>query len=276
MAAANHEIVIESERSLRDVCRDIWHHRELIAFFAWRDFLVRYKQTAIGLAWSVITPLLTMVILTLIFGRLAALPSGDLPYPVLVLAAILPWQFFSTTLSTSSVSLISNRQMVSKVYFPRIIIPTTAMVVSLADFLISLGLLGGLMAWYGIAPSWRVAALAPLLLLAALTSLGAGYWISALNVRYRDFRHLVPLLLQLGLYLSPVGFSSAIVPERWRLLYSMNPMVGVIDGFRWAIAPETGAIYWPGFAGSVVLALALFVSGSLFFLRTERSFADLI
>ena len=270
------EIVIEGNRSAREICSDLWLYRELFFFLAWRDLLVRYKQTAIGLAWSVFTPLLTMVILTLVFGRLAGLPSANLPYPILVFAAILPWQFFSTTLSTSSTSLIANRQMVSKVYFPRIIIPSTSMVVSLADLAISLAILAGLMAWFGVEPSSRLLALVPLTLLAALTSLGAGYWISALNVEYRDFRHLVPFLIQFGLYVSPVGFSSAVVPEKWRLLYSINPMVGVIDGFRWAIAPGAGALFWPGFICSVVLALVLFASGVAFFLKTERKFADVI
>jgi len=250
------ETVIESNRSPRDIWSELLLYRELFIFLAWRDLLVRYKQTAIGLAWSVITPLLTMTILTLVFGRLAGLPSADLPYPILVFAALLPWQFFSTTFSTSSISLINNREMVSKVYFPRIIIPTTSMVVSLADLLISLGILACLMVWFGVEPSWRLLALIPLFLLAALTSLGAGYWISALNVT--------------------VGFSSAIVPDKWRLLYSMNPMVGVIDGFRWAIAPSAGAFYWPGFICSVVLALLLFSSGVAFFFKTERKFADVI
>ena len=270
------EIIIESNRSPRDAWGDLWFYRELFIFLAWRDLLVRYKQTAIGLAWSVLTPLLTMTILTLVFGRLAGLPSADLPYPILVFAALLPWQFFSTTLSTSSISLINNREMVSKIYFPRIIIPTASMVVSLADLLISLGILACLMAWFGVEPSWRLLTLGPLFMLAALTSLGAGYWISALNVKYRDFRHLVPFVVQFGLYVSPVGFSSAIVPDKWRLLYSMNPMVGVIDGFRWAIAPSAGAFYWPGFIFSVVLALLLFSSGVVFFLKTERKFADVI
>jgi lipopolysaccharide transport system permease protein len=268
--------IIESNRSSRDAWSALWVYRELFFFLAWRDFLVRYKQTTIGLAWSILTPLLTMAILTLVFGRLAGLPAGDLPYPILVFAAILPWQFFSTTVNASSTSLINNRNMVSKVYFPRIIIPSTSVIVSLTDLSISLGLLACLMAWFGIEPSWRLFALAPLTLLAALTSVGVGYWISALNVKYRDFRYIVPFMIQFGLYISPVGFSSAVVPDAWRLLYSMNPMVGVIDGFRWAIAPGAGALYRPGFVCSVVLALLLFVSGAAFFRRTERKFADVI
>jgi len=270
------ETIIECHRSTRGTWRDLWAYRELFFFLAWRDLLVRYKQTAIGLAWSVLTPLLTMVILTLVFGRLAGLPSGDLPYPMLVFSAILPWQFFATTLSSSSTSLINNRNMVAKIYFPRIILPSTSMIVSLTDLSISLGILAGLMAWFDVEPSWRLFALAPLILLAALTSLGAGYWISALNVKYRDFRYIVPFMIQFGLYVSPVGFSSAVVPDEWRLLYSVNPMVGVIDGFRWAVGPSASALYWPGFICSVVLALLLFVSGAAFFQRTERQFADVI
>jgi lipopolysaccharide transport system permease protein len=270
------ETIIDSNRSARNAWSELWVYRELFFFLAWRDLLVRYKQTAIGLAWSVLTPLLTMAILTWVFGRLAALPSGDLPYPILVFSAILPWQFFATTLGSSSTSLISNRNMVAKVYFPRIIIPSTSMIVSLTDLMISLVLLAGLMAWFGVVPSWRLFALAPLILLAALTSLGAGYWVSALNVKYRDFRYIVPFVIQFGLYVSPVGFSSSIVPDEWRLLYSMNPMVGVIDGFRWAIGPSGDAVYWPGFICSVGLALLLFVSGAAFFQRTERQFADVI
>ncbi|MFT5443161.1 MAG: lipopolysaccharide transport system permease protein [Myxococcota bacterium] len=269
-------IVIENNHSLKGVMSDLWDYRELFLFLAWRDLLVRYKQTAIGLAWSVITPLLTMVVLTLVFGRIAKLPSAGVPYPILVFAALLPWQFFSSVLSQSSASLVNNRNMVSKVYFPRIIIPSTQVVVSLTDFVISLGILAGLMAWYGVAPSLRLLVLPPLILLAIFTSLGAGYWISALNVKYRDFRYIVPFMVQFGLYASPVGFSSDVVPEQWRLLYSLNPMVGVIDGFRWAIVGGSAPIYVEGLVFSVVLAITLFVSGVVFFLKTERKFADVI
>ncbi len=270
------ETIIERNRSSFDFWDELWRFRELFLFLAWRDLLVRYKQTTLGLAWCLITPLLSMVILTVVFGRLAGLPAGDLPYPVLVFAAVLPWQFFSTTLTSSSNSLISNRAMVSKIYFPRIIIPSTSMVVSLVDFTVSLGILAGLMAWFDVQPSWRLLVLIPLIGLTALTSLGAGYWISALNVKYRDFRHIVPFIVQFGLYISPVGFSSSVVPEKWRLLYSINPMVGVIDGFRWAITPGGAEFYWPGFVCSVVLAILLFWGGVSFFLKSESKFADVI
>jgi len=270
------ETIIDRNRSMRDAGSDLWRHRELFFFLAWRDLLVRYKQTTIGVAWAVITPVLTMVILTVVFGRLAGLPSGELPYMILVFAAILPWQFFSSTFSTSSISLLANSAMVSKVYFPRLIIPSASMVVSLADLLISFGILACLMAWYGVEPSLRLFAIFPLIFLAALTALGAGYWVSALNVKYRDFRHIVPFIVQFGLYVSPVGFSSAVIPEKWRLLYSMNPMVGVIDGFRWAIAPAASSFYWPGFICSMVFAMLLFWSGVVFFLKSESKFADVI
>ena len=270
------EIVIEADKRLHGFWSELREYRELFVFLAWRDLLVRYKQTVIGLAWSVLTPLLTMAILTVVFGGLAKLPSGETPYPLLVFAGMLPWQLFSNTLTTSSASLVSNQNMVSKVYFPRIIIPTTTLVVGIADFLISLSILAMLMCWYGIVPDLRVLVLPLLVLLAALTSLGAGYWISALSVQYRDFRYIVPFIVQFGLYLSPVGFSTDVVPEEWRLLYSLNPMVGVIDGFRWALLGTTTELYLPGFVCSILLALLLFGSGVIFFLRTERKFADII
>ena len=270
------EIIIEPNKSLKHFWQELWAYRELFYFLAWKDILVRYKQTVIGIAWSVVRPLLSMIILTVVFGRIAKLPSGNTPYPILVCAAILPWQFFSSILSASSNSLISNRNMITKVYFPRIIIPSTAMVVSLVDFLISFVILVGLMVWYGFWPNWKIVVLPLLLLLAALTSLGAGYWIGALNVKYRDFRHIVPFIVRFGLYLSPVGFSSSLVPEKWRLLYSLNPMVGVIDGFRWALLGKEVDLYLPGFLLSIGLAVALFISGALFFTKTERGFADII
>lgn len=270
------EIVIEPNKTIKHIWQELWEYRELFYFMAWRDILVRYKQTVIGIGWSVLRPLLTMVVLTIVFGKIAKLPSGDVPYPILVYAALLPWQFFSNTFSVSGNSLISNANMVSKIYFPRIILPTTAMVVSLIDFFISFGILAVLMVWYGFSPDWKIVVLPFLLALAALTSLGAGYWISALNVKYRDFRIVVPFIVQFGLYISPVGFSSEVIPEKWRLLYSLNPMVGVIDGFRWAILGKDIDLYLPGFMLSIVLTLVIFVYGVRFFYKTERKFADII
>ncbi len=270
------ETIIEPRKTAKRFWQELWAYRELFYFLAWKDILVRYKQTAIGVAWSVARPLLTMLVFTVIFGKIAKLPSGNVPYPILVYAAMLPWQFFSNTLTESSNSLISNANMISKVYFPRIIIPTTSMVVSLIDFMISFMILGGLMVWYGFYPDEKVLILPLFLVLAMLTSLGTGYFIAALNVRYRDFRIIVPFIVQFGLYLSPVGFSSDVVPEKWRLLYSLNPMVGVIDGFRWVLLGDAAQIYWKGFWISVGLALLLFIMGTLFFLKMERSFADVI
>lgn len=270
------EIIIQPNKNLKHFWQELWEYRELFFFLAWKDILVRYKQTVIGIAWSVIRPLLSMIVLTVIFGRIAKLPSEGAPYPVLVYAAMLPWQFFSNTLNMSSNSLITNRNMITKVYFPRIIIPSTAMVVSLVDFLISFIILILLMFFYSAWPDWKIIVLPLLLVLSMLASLGAGYWICAMNVKYRDFRHVMPFIVQFGLYISPVGFSSSIVPEQWRLLYSLNPMVGVIDGFRWALIGEKVNLYIPGFLLSVFIAIISFITGALFFTNTERKFADII
>ena len=269
-------IVIEPTKTAQHVWQELWQYRELFFFLAWRDILVQYKQTVIGVAWSVLRPLLTMIVFTIVFGKIAGLPSGGVPYPLLVYTAMLPWHFFSNTLSESSNSLIANTNLISKVYFPRLIIPTTAMVVSLVDIAISGVLFCGLMLWYGITPDANILLLPFLLILAMLTALGVGYWVSALNVKYRDFRYVIPFLVQFGLYISPVGFSSEVVPQRWRLLYSLNPMVGVIDGFRWALLGGTAQIYWPGFALSVGLAVGMFMLGVFYFMKTERQLADII
>lgn len=273
---AKFELIIEPNKTVKHFWRELWQYRDLFYFLAWRDILVRYKQTVIGVAWSVLRPLLTMVVFTIIFGKIAKLPSGDIPYPLLVFTAMIPWQFFSNTFSEASNSLIANTQLISKVYFPRIIIPTTAMVVSLIDFAISLAILIVLMLWYGVMPDIKICLLPLLLLMAILTSLGAGYIISALNVKYRDFRYVVPFIVQFGLYISPVGFSSSVVPEKWRMLYSLNPMVGVIDGFRWSLLGSDISIYWPGLMVSAGLSILLFVFGIMYFNKTERSFADII
>lgn len=238
--------------------------------------MVRYKQTVIGIAWSVIRPFLTMVIFTVIFGNIAKLPSNGVPYPILVFAAMLPWQFFSTSLTESSSALLSNASMLTKIYFPRLIMPSSAVIVCLVDFLISFCMLLILMVWFHFIPTWRILTLPFFLLLALITSLGVGLWLSALNVKYRDFRYIVPFIVQFGLYISPVGFSSNIVPEQWRFLYSLNPMVGVIDGFRWAILGNSASIYWPGFLISCVLSVLLITFGVWYFRKTEHSFADII
>ncbi|MEL6555583.1 MAG: ABC transporter permease [Cyanobacteria bacterium J06621_11] len=268
---------IEAGRTESQYWRDIWRYRELFYFLAWRDILVRYKQTFIGIAWALIRPFLTMIVFTVVFGYLAKLPSdGGTPYPILVFSAMLPWQFFASALSECSNSLISNANLISKIYFPRLVVPTSAVIVSFVDFLISGSMLLGLMTWYAFIPSWRILTLPFFILIAFAAAIGGGLWLAALNVQYRDFRYVVPFIVQLGLYVSPVGFSSDIVPEQWRLLYSLNPMVGVIDGFRWAILGNNAALYWPGFILSMLFVGVLFTSGILYFRRMESTFADVI
>jgi lipopolysaccharide transport system permease protein len=275
-SAAPPEILIRAGRTERQYWKDLWKYRELFYFLAWRDILVRYKQTAIGFAWALIRPFLTMVVFTVVFGNLAKLPSEGAPYPILVFAAMLPWQFFANALSECSNSLISNANLISKVYFPRLIVPTSAVIVSFVDFMISGIILLGLMAWYNFVPTWRILTLPGFAGIAFAASIGAGLWLAALNVEYRDFRYIVPFIVQFGLYISPVGFSSGIVPEQWRLVYSLNPMVGVIDGFRWAILGGQTTIYWPGFLLSTGLVVLLLVSGIWYFRKMERRFADVI
>ena len=273
---AGFDLIIEPNRTTGAFFRELLRYRELFYFLAWRDILVRYKQTVIGIAWSVIRPLLTMLVFTVVFGRLARLPNEGVPYPILVFSAMLPWQYFSNAMQESSNSLIAESRLISKVYFPRLIVPASSVIVSAVDFLISLALLGLLMLGYGFAPSWTLLFMPFFFLLATLAALGAGFWLSALNVKYRDFRYIVPFLVQFGLYVSPVGFSSSVVPERWRLLYSLNPMVGVIDGFRWCVQGTASSLYLPGFLISAAISVLAFSSGVWFFRRTERFFADFI
>ena len=270
------ELIIEAGRAERQYWQDLWRYRELFYFLAWRDILVRYKQTAIGIAWALIRPFLTMIVFTVVFGNLAKLPSEGVPYPILVFSAMLPWQFFSNALSECSNSLIGNANLISKVYFPRLIVPVSAIVVSFVDFMISGMILLGLMAWYNYVPSWRILMLPVFIAIAFAASIGAGLWLASLNVKYRDFRFIVPFITQFGLYVSPVGFSSSIVPEQWRLLYSLNPMVGVIDGFRWSILGGESKIYWPGFSLSLGLVFLLLITGIFYFRKMERTFADVI
>jgi lipopolysaccharide transport system permease protein len=270
------ELLIKPGMGALHYWKDIWRYRELFFFLAWRDILVRYKQTVIGIAWSVIRPLATMLVFTVVFGTLAKLPSNGVPYPIMVFAAMLPWQFFANSLSESSNSLIDNANLLTKVYFPRLIVPAGSVIVGLVDFFISLVILFGIMAWYRFVPDIRMLLLPFFLVLAFLASFGAGLWLSALNVKYRDFRYVVPFLVQFGLYISPVGFSSSIVPEKWRMFYFLNPMVGVIDGFRWAILGDAFPVYWPGLALSASLTLLMFIGGLLYFRNMERSFADVI
>lgn len=276
MTAVPQLLIIEAGRTERHYWHDLWRYRELCFFLAWRDLLVRYKQTAIGLVWALLRPLLTMLVFTFVFSKLAKLPSDGVPYPLLVFAALLPWQFFSNAFSEAGNSLINNSSMISKVYFPRLIIPLGTVMVSFVDFLISGLILVGVMIWYGFVPDWRILTLPIFIFIAIAAAMGAGLWVAALNVKYRDFRYIIPFIMQFGLYISPVGFSSNIVPEQWRLLYSLNPMVGVIDGFRWAILGGNTPLYLPSVLLSLLLVLVMLVSGIIYFRKTEKTFADVI
>ena len=270
-------IILEAGRTERHYWRDIWAYRELFGILAWRDVAVRYKQTVIGIAWAIVRPFLTMIVFTVVFGRLAKLPSdGGAPYPIMVFAGMLPWFLFSTILSEASHSLVGNASLVGKVYFPRLIIPASSSLVALVDFAINLAILFGLMLWYGFMPGWQILVLPGFVALAMLASLGPAFLITALNVKYRDFRYIIPFIVQFGLYISPVGFTSAIVPPQWRLWYSLNPVVGVIDGFRWCVLGGAGPLYLPGFLLSLgVVGLCLW-AGIAHFRHTERTFADLL
>ncbi len=270
------EVILEPGRAEKNYWRDLWRYRELFQVLAWRDCAVRYKQTVLGVAWAVIRPVLTVAIFTVVFGRLAKLPSEGAPYPLMVFAGMLPWTFFSTALADASNSLISNTNLVSKVYFPRLIVPTATIAAAFVDFFIGLLILVAMMIWYQFLPSWHILLLPIFVFLAFLASLGPGLWLTAVNVKYRDFRYVIPFMAQFGLYVSPVGFSSSVVPEKWRLLYSLNPMVGIIDGFRWCILGGEGKIHWPSFGISIVVVGALLWLGIRQFRKLEKTFADLI
>lgn len=270
-------IIIEAGQSERHYWLDLWRYRELFRVLAWRDLAVRYKQTAIGVLWALIRPLLTVIVFTAIFGRIAKLPTdGSSPYALMVFAGLLPWTLFSSALSEASNSLINNTALINKIYFPRMIIPIATIVVALVDFLISLSIFFVLMACYEFVPDWRIVLLPIFVLLAFLTSLGPVLWISSLNVKYRDFRYVVPFIVQFGLYVSPVGFSSALVPGKWHFLYSMNPMVGVIDGFRWCLLRGQSQLSLSSVSVSIAVTVFLLWLGVRQFRRTEKMFADLI
>jgi lipopolysaccharide transport system permease protein len=270
-------LVLEAGRADRQYWRDLWRYRELFFILAWRDVTVRYKQTVAGVAWAFIRPFATMVVFTVVFGQLAKLPTGGhVPYAIMVFAGLLPWTLFASVLADASNSVIANSNLISKVYFPRLIVPVSTVVVALVDFLVSLVILAGLMVWFGVVPGWQILLLPLFVAIAILASIGPSLWASAIIVKYRDFRFVVPFLLQFGLYVSPVGFSSTVVSERWRLLYSINPLVGIIDGFRWCIAGGGSPIYLPGFLLSLAITAVLLWWGVTKFRRTERGFADLV
>jgi lipopolysaccharide transport system permease protein len=269
--------VIEAGREDRHYWQDLWRYRELFIVLAWRDFAVRYKQTAIGVIWALVRPVLTVIIFTVVFGKIAKLPSeGAAPYALMVLAGMLPWTFFATGLADASNSLINNANLISKVYFPRIIVPIATLVVAFIDFAIGFAILIVLMVAYQILPGWQMLLLPFFVVEALLASLGPALWVTAVNVKYRDFRYVIPFIVQFGLYISPVGFSSSLVPEKWRLLYSLYPMVGVIDGFRWCILRGETQINLTGLALGFCVSIMFLWFGIRKFRNTEKNFADFI
>ena len=269
----SNKVVIEAGRTEKNYWKDLWLFRELFYILSWRDIKVRYKQTVIGAAWSIIRPLLTTIIFTLVFSRVAKLDApGGVPYAIMVFAGMLPWQFFANALAEASNSLVGNANLISKVYFPRMIIPASSIITSLVDFGISFVLLLAMMIFYQFLPDVKILFLPVFILLALLAAFGVGLFITALNVKYRDFRYIIPFIVQIGLYITPVGFSSSIVPDRWRIWYSLNPMVGIVDGFRWCILGE--ALYLPSFLISLSVIVAFMWIGVAYFRRTEKSFAD--
>ncbi|MDI1284443.1 MAG: ABC transporter permease [Reyranella sp.] len=270
-------LILEAGRADLQYWRDLWRYRELFLILAWRDVAVRYKQTVIGIAWAFVRPFMTMVVFTVVFGKIAKLPSdGAAPYAVMVFAGLLPWTLFASILSDASTSIVGNANLISKVYFPRLIVPLSTVLVALIDFLVSLVILAGLMIWYGVVPGWQILLLPIFVMLAVLCSIGPAMWAAAVLVKYRDFRFIVPFVTQIGLYISPVGFSGKIVPEQWSMLYSLNPMVGIIDGFRWCILGGNSPLDGQGFAVSIGMIALLLWWGARSFRRSERAFADVI
>lgn len=255
--------------------RELWAYRELLYFFVWRDVKVRYKQTALGAAWAILQPFLTMVVFSVFFGRLAKMPSDGLPYPIFAFAALVPWTFFSHGLSLASNSLVGGANLIKKVYFPRLVMPIAAVLSGLVDFLIAFGVLVGMMLFYGITPTPKILAIVPFVLLATVTSLAVAFWLSAVNVEYRDVRYVIPFLTQLWMFATPIAYPSSLLSEPWRTVYALNPMVGVVEGFRWALL-DTGAAPGPMILVSTLVALALLVSGAYYFRRMEASFADIV
>lgn len=270
------DLIIESNKSIGHYWKDVWKFKGLLYYLSWRDILVRYKQTVVGVSWGILKPLITVAIFTIVFGFIAKLPANGVPYPLLVFSAMLPWQFFVNSFSDAGNSLLANSGMINKVYFPRVILPASSILVGLIDFIISFLILCGLMAWYHFVPGIRMLTLPLFVLLALVAAYGAGLWVAALNVKYRDFRIIVPFIVQIGLYVSPVGFSSTVVPEKYRLLYSLNPMVGVIDGFRWAILGGENKVAMESILLSVTVSVLLLIIGIKYFRKTEKTFADVI
>ena len=276
MPSNSDSIILEAGRAQKHYWRDVLRYGDLFFMLAKRDVAVRYKQTAIGILWAVLRPVSTMLVFTVVFGSIAKVPSEGVPYALLVFSGMVPWFFFASSVNESSSSLIANANLLSKVYFPRILVPASSVLVAAVDFLIAMLLLVPIMIYFDFWPSWRLICLPVFLAMAFSAALGIGLWFSALNVRYRDFQFVIPFLLQLGLYLSPVGFSSSVVSEQWATVYALNPMVGVIEGFRWAILGESFHLRWDVQLISASLSTTLLASGVVFFKRYERDIADVI
>jgi lipopolysaccharide transport system permease protein len=270
------ELIIEAGHAERHYWRELWRYRELFYFFAWKDILVRYKQTVVGIGWAVIRPLLLMIVFTVVFQKVMKMPADGVPYPLTAYVGILAWTFFATSLQDSGTSLVLNSNLISKVYFPRLVIPAASVITALLDFLVAAALLAILFVWFRFVPSEHIIALPLFIAMAFAGAIGGGLWLSALMVRYRDVRFVIPFIVQVGLYVSPVWFKTGRFPEHWRILYSLNPVVGVIDGFRWAILGGPNDIYWPGMTVSLVVTALLLVTGAFYFRNTERTFADII
>ncbi len=268
-------LVIEANRTGMLYLRDFWNYRELFFTLAWRDIVVRYKQTIVGILWTILRPLATMVIFTFVFGKIAKLPSdAGVPYVLMVFGGMLPWQFISGTITTGCDALVGNQALISKVYFPRIIIPTARIIMALVELLINAVLFAVLFAWFRYVPSWHIVFLPVFLLMAVLLALGVTYFISSLNVKYRDFQYVVPFIVQLGLYISPIGFSSSVVPEKWRQIYALNPVVGIVDGIRWCLFESP--LMTEAVTAAAVISILFFLFGVWFFRKMETEFADFI
>lgn len=270
------EIIISPEGAESLYWRDMWRCRELLYCLVWRNIIIKYKQTVIGIGWAVLRPLVITLVMVVVFGKIAGMGLDGLPYSLVVLTGLLAWQLFAMTLTSASYSVVGNASLITKIYFPRLLIPISSVVPNLVDYCVSCVVMALLMVWFQFNPGWRVLALPGLTVLTLLTAMGIGLWFSALNVRYRDINNILSIFLQIGIYISPVAFSSTIIPDEWRMVYSLNPMAGIIDGYRWALLRQDTAIYWPGFYLSLALTAVLLVSGHWFFRKTERAFADVI
>ena len=268
-------LIIEAGRADAHYWHDLWRYRELLGFLAWRDIKVRYQQTLLGAAWALIQPLATIAIFTFVFGRLAKMPSGGVPYILVVMSGQLGWQLFANAIGGASGSLVGSAHLISKIYFPRLVMPLSTLAVALVDFFIVLALFAGMSAWFGARPTWHVFLLPAFVILALLLALGAGLWLAALTVRFRDFRIVVPFVLQIGVFVTPVGYRTDYLPN-WRELLALNPMTGVVEGFRWCLLAGDQAFYWPALAASLSWATVLGLTGVWYFRHMERSFADVI